>query len=80
VECYAGEKDRVNQCEARNEKEKICLVMFLPSVFTERMQGSIVAAAHHWPWLRKIRQGKQIVVSRRRTTIARRHSSVGALG
>jgi hypothetical protein len=27
---------------------------------------------------RKIRQGKQFVVSRRRATIARRHSSVGS--
>jgi hypothetical protein len=28
VECYAGEKDRVNQRDARNEKEKICLACF----------------------------------------------------
>jgi hypothetical protein len=31
VECYAGEKDRVNQSGARNEKEKICLAMFSPN-------------------------------------------------
>jgi hypothetical protein len=28
VECYAGEKDRVNQGDARNAKEKIRLAMF----------------------------------------------------
>jgi len=67
---------RIASIEAGDEMKKR---KFVSSCFHEAdASWYMPAAAHHLPRPRKIRQGKQIVVSRRRATIARRHSSIGA--
>ena len=58
----------------RNAKEKICLA----HVFRQAISWYTGCSAPYRTQVTDAWQGKQIVVSRRRATIARRHSSVGA--
>jgi hypothetical protein len=64
VECYAGEKDRVNQSAARNEKEKISLGMFSLNECT------LVYRLHRTIAMREGRSGKE---SRLLSTDAAQH-------